>query len=441
MTLPSSFSVSGLLGGTAGQIDTTALISQLMQAAALPQTNLKNQLSIQQAIVSAYQGVSTKVSTMQTAAQALTDPFAWSATTAVSSSSAVVATSTTSAQPGTTTFDVLRLAQAQTSTVAANSSGIVTSTPSAGITITTSDGTAHLINPASGSATDVAAAINAANVGVRASVVQTDTGTVLQMTSTATGLAGAFTASGFDTAAQTPVAAQDAQIGVGNPASGGYTVSSSTNSFTGVIPGVTFTVGAVASGVSITVSNDEKSISDKVQALVDAANAASSQVSAATGNGAILEGNLDMQMLAQSISNAVSHGTASGGSLSTYGIDLDKNGVLSFDPKVFAQAYAADPSGTQTAISGSFASALNTAATTAIDPTAGTITQAVNNANDLETSLNKQINDWTSRLATIQQNLQAKYTAMETALAKLQSQSTYLGSMLKNLSGSSSSSN
>src|SRR4051794_30001436 len=82
MTSPSSFSVSGLLGGTAGQIDTTALIGQLMQAAALPQTRLKNQLAVQQAIDTAYQTVTMKITAMQTAAQALTDPLAWTATSA-----------------------------------------------------------------------------------------------------------------------------------------------------------------------------------------------------------------------------------------------------------------------------------------------------------------------------------------------------------------------
>ena len=73
MTTPSSFNVSGLLGGVAGSIDTTALISQLMQAQALPQTMLKNQLSAQQTALSAYQAVNTTVTAVQTAAHAFTE--------------------------------------------------------------------------------------------------------------------------------------------------------------------------------------------------------------------------------------------------------------------------------------------------------------------------------------------------------------------------------
>ncbi len=439
MTAPSSFSVSGLLGGAAGQIDTTALVGQIMQAAALPQTRLKNQLAVEQAIDTAYQTVTMKITAMQTAAQALTDPFAWTATSATSSDPGVVATSSTAAVAGTTTFDVLALAKAQISTVAADSSGNVTSTPANGLTITTADGTAHQITLASGSAADVASAVNTANIGVRAAVVNTDTGTVLQLSSTSSGAAHSFTSSGFDTAAQTVVAAQDAQIGVGAGLPGGYTVSSSTNTFTGVIPGVTFSVSALATGVTVTVASDEQSMSDKVKALVDAVNAASSAIGQNIGKGDILQGNSDVQMLQQSLLSAVSQGTASGGSFKTYGIDMDRYGSLSFDPAAFAAAYAADPAGTKTAISGSFATNLDATATMAIDPTAGTLTQGSQSAKDAETALNKQIDTWTTRLADMQVTLQAKYTAMQTALAKLQSQSTYLTSMFKNQSSNSNS--
>ncbi len=55
---------------------------------------------------------------------------------------------------------------------------------------------------------------------------------------------------------------------MGDPAAGGYTVSSSTNTFNGVVPGVTFTVGAVASDVTVSVGSDAGAISDKVKALI-----------------------------------------------------------------------------------------------------------------------------------------------------------------------------
>jgi flagellar hook-associated protein 2 len=443
MTSPSSFNVSGLLG--ANSIDTSALIDQLMQAQAIPQTQLKNQLAVEQAIKSAYQAINTRLAALQTAAQALTnptlptDPTAWTATAATSSSSAVVATSTGLASVGSTTFDVLHLASAQLDTIAADASGNVVTDPTAGITITTADGTAHAISLTSGSAAGVASAVNGANIGIRASVVNTDSGAVLQLVAATTGTDAAFTVdpTNFVAAPKTVVTAQNAQIGVGDPLAGGYTVSSQTNTFTDVIPGVTFTVSAPATGVTVSVASDVKAISDKMQALVDAANAAQSEIAKDSAKGAILQGNLDVQMLLRGMAAAVSSGISGGGSLKTYGIDMDTNGVFSFDATAFQAAYTADPSATRTAIAGSFAATLDTLATNASDPTTGTITAAVKSASDASTELNKRIDDWTSRLADIRDRMTIKYNAMQTMLARLQSQSTYLTSMLKNLNAKS----
>lgn len=440
MTAPSSFSVSGLLGGAAGSIDTSALVSQLVQAAGIPQQGLKNQLSVSQAITTAYQTINSRVSTMQTAAQALTDPTAWTATAASSSNPAVVATSTGSAIPGSTTFDVLHLASAQTSTVAAGAGGVVVSVPSNGITITGSDGVAHPITLSSGTAVDVAAAINAAKVGVRAIVVNTDAGQVVQMASSTTGAAASFSVTGFDNPVQTLAAASDAQIGVGTVGAGGYTVSSATNTFTNAIPGITFSVSALATGVTVGVTQDEGSLSTKVKALVDALNSASREITVDSTSGGILQGSSDVRVLQQALLSSVSSGIAGGGTLKTYGIDIDKNGVFSFDATAFATAYAADPAGTQSAVAGSFAKAVDTAASSAIDPADGTITTAINSQTTQQADLNKRITDWNTKLSDLQIRLQGKFAAMETALAKLQSQSTYLTNMMKSMSGSNSSS-
>lgn len=440
MASTGSISLSGLLGGTAGQIDTTSLINQLMAAQAIPQSELKDQLATLQNQQGAYQAINTKIAAVQTAAQALTDPTAWQATAATSSSSAVAATSSAGAAVGSTTFSVTQLARAQVTTVAADSSGTVVSVPSAGISVTDSAGVVHPIPLTGGSATAVAAAINSAGIGVRASVVQTSSGMILQVVSAKTGLANGFTLSGTDSTPATVVGAQDAQVAVGDPQAGGYTVTSPTNTFTGVIPGVTFSVNSVASDVTVSVGSDQQAISDKVKALVDAANAALSEVSTDTAKGAVLQGRYDARAAGTAIASAVSAGTSAGQSLKSWGIDLDSKGQMSFDPTAFAAAYAADPAGTQTAVAGSFATALNTAATTAVAPVTGTITATLAAMTTRSTDLNDEINTWTDRLSSVRSGLQLKYAAMETALAKLQSQSTYLSSMFNNLNSSSSSS-
>src|SRR5690349_18487619 len=152
-----SISLSGLLGGTAGQIDVVSLISNLMQAAAVPQQQLKDQQTTEQSIISAYQSLNSRIAAMQTAAQALTDPTAWTATAVTSSSDGVVATSDGTAGSGSLTFDVLQTARAQISTIAADANGNVVSNPSAGIIVN-----GQSVPLTSGSAASVAAAINAA---------------------------------------------------------------------------------------------------------------------------------------------------------------------------------------------------------------------------------------------------------------------------------------
>lgn len=430
-----SFSMTGLLGGTAGQIDVNTLISQLMAAASIPQQQLQNKLTTQQSQLSTYQTINSKMSSLLTAGQNLTGSTTWGATSASSSNSAVVATSSAGAPLGSTTFDVTQIAQAQISTVAADSSGNLVSDPSAGITV---NGTA--ISLKSGSASDVASAINAAKVGVTANVVQTDSGQVLQLTGQKTGAtAGAFSATGFENAAQTVVAAKDAQVTVGTVGSGGYTVSSATNTFTNVIAGVTFSVSAPATNVTISVTNGSQTISNAVQSMVNAANTAMTEMNQDTAQGAILATDPTVTSISQSILSAVSRGTSTGGSYSDYGITIDSNGAMSFDADAFAAAYTADPTGTQNAISG-LATALNTVSTNATDTGYGSIATAITAGQSAITDLNTQISNWGDRLTTIQDQYTTKFTAMETALAKLQSQQTYLTSMFNSMNGNNSSS-
>jgi len=435
-----SISLSGLLGGTAGSIDTTTLISQLMAAAAVPQNQLEDQLTTLQQQLMTYQTVNTKTTALQSAAQNIADPTTWQATKATSSSANIVATASSTASPGDTTFSVTQLAKAQITTTMAAADGTVVSNPSAGISIYGADGTEHDISLTSGSATDVATAINAANVGVRASVVTTSDGTqLLQMQSTSTGAANAFTTSDFDNPTNDIVTAQDAQITVGDDPATQYTVSSSSNTFSNFIPGVTFSANALVSDATISVAQDESGISSQVNSMVTAANSLLSEISGDTAQGAVLQGKGDVRNLFSALLSSVSAGTANGGSLSDYGITITSAGAMTFDATKFASAYAADPTGTQSVLT-DFANTLNSITTDAVDPSSGTITSSINTLTSQSTNLNTEISNWTDRLNTEKDSLTAKFTAMETALAKLQSQQTYLTQMFDKMNGSSSSS-
>lgn len=428
----SAFAINGLSSG----IDTASLITQLMTVAAQPQTQLKNQLSVQQNVLSAYQAINTKLTALQSAADAVKNASTWAATKAVSSSTAVLASTTSTATTGSaTTFDVIRLATAQISTVAAT--GAVVSSPPSGIDVVDSAGVTHHLTIADGTAASVATAVNNAALGIRASVVNTDSGPLLQFTSVATGAAGAFTVNGLDTAPQTLVTGRDAQIAVGNPGAGGYTVSSSTNTFNNVIPGVTFSVGAVVSGVTVSVSSDASAISDKVKALVDAANAALTELGKDTGKGAALESNYQINSITDSVLSAISHGNGSGASFASVGVQLTSTGSLAFDATAFAAAYAADPAKAQASVATSLAGTLSSLS---MNASTQVVSPLINSGTSQIGQLNKQIADWDTRLDSQRTAMQSKYAAMEVALQKLQSTSSYLTSALSALSKSNSSS-
>jgi flagellar hook-associated protein 2 len=429
-----TFNIGGLVSG----IDTNSLIDQLMSAAAAPQTALQTQVTNDQSDIAAYQAVNTKLAAVTTAAQTLSDADTWMATTATSSDSSVVATGSTSAQAGSyTTFSVLKVATAQVSTAAV--SGTTIADPTAGIDVVGGDGTTHHIALTDGTPATVAAAINSAGVGVRATVISTDGGQVMQFASSTTGTAAGFTINGLSSTPQTLQAAQNAQISVGDPTAGGYTVSSSTNTFTNAIPGVTFTVSQPATNVTVSVASNETTISNAIQAMVDAVNGGLDEIDTDTAQGAVLNSDSTLETLQQKLLSVISQGTGTGGSFASYGIGLTDTGALTFDPTAFASAYAANPSGTQTDIT-TLATSYAAVGTGATDPASGSLTQLINTDNDDVTSLNSQIADWTTKLADQKTALQAKYAAMETALATLKSESSFLSSALGGSSSSTSSS-
>ncbi len=93
------------------------------------------------------------------------------------------------------------------------------------------------------------------------------------MSSTKAGVANGFTIdAGFDTEIKTPTAASDAKLQVGGAdADGGYSVTSTSNTFSNLIPGTSITVTkAGETGVTVDVASDTSAITAKVKSLVDA---------------------------------------------------------------------------------------------------------------------------------------------------------------------------
>ena len=266
--------VDGLISG----LDTTSLINSLMQAEAIPQTLLKSKVTDSTTYITAMQALNSKIAALADLATKTSKPAGVDLHTATSSSTGVTATAGPGATDGNLDFTVDRLAQAQVTV-----SGPLTQWPDQPpvLTFVSADGTTKQITAASSSLADVAAAINSAGVGVSATRVSAgldpSTGQQLyrlQLSSTKTGAAGAFTAyrgtpaqvtAGTatnllsDPGAAQVRAAQDAQVTLWAGTGAAQTVTSSTNTFSDVLPGVTMNVTAAsATPVTLTVAQERQ---------------------------------------------------------------------------------------------------------------------------------------------------------------------------------------
>jgi flagellar hook-associated protein 2 len=424
--------VDGLVSG----LNTTQLIQQLMQVEAAPQTAIKNKLTTQQKVVSAYQSVNTKLSALQTAADTLAQDKTWQATKAASSTTSVTATASAGAPAGEYAFHVSKLAKAQIATTTAGPGGAMVTGDS--LDLVMSDGIVSVdIPPASNNAQGVVNAVNAANAGVRAMLVHTDSGDMVQFQASKTGVAGGFSLIGLVNDANDAVEAQDAQLTFGSGA-GSYTVSSSSNTFTSVIPNTSFTVSK-EEDVNISVTADAGGLADKVQAMVDAANAALTEMAgqtaynATTKSSGALGGNFAIRQLQQNVLSSVSGGSADYGSFAQFGVTLDSTGKLKFDRSAFTTGFQADPVKTQAALGSGLGQKLADLGKGATDKTSGTITLAIQGGNDTVKRYNTEIDNWDTRLADRQHMLERQFTNLETALGTMKNQSSWLSGQIASL--------
>ncbi|GAA3043450.1 flagellar filament capping protein FliD [Actinokineospora globicatena] len=425
-------SVDGLVTG----LDTTSIISQLMSLEAAPQTRLKSKVSDQQKLTTAYQAINTRMLAVQNAAKDLAASTTWTAVKATSSSSAVSVAASTTALAGTATFDVTSLAATHVLTSAVPGSG----TPAAGASLDlVFSGKTVNVPVATNTPQGVADAINGANAGVRATVLTTTTGQVLQFSATGTGAAKSFSVSGLTNATAVMTQGADGVVTVGNPLAGGYKLASADNTFTGLIPGVTVTANKVESGITVSTTADPGKAADATQTLVNAVNSALSLIdgytayNATTKTGGVLSGNPMVRSLREQLLTTVSSGVPNG-TFSTSGVSLDRTGALKFDRTAFLAAAGKDPAAVKAQIGTTLTGRYTEVADGVINSTTGKLTLVIQNGDAYVRKLNDQITDWDSKLASKKVALQRQYTNLETALGKLKDQSSWLSSQLSSLS-------
>lgn len=441
------------ISGLASGLDTATIIDQLMQLEAVPQSKLKTRVSTEQSVITAMQTLNTKVSLVGSKAEALAKATAWTPVTASSSNSAVTVTAKTSAKPtslNVTVLDVAKTHQLGFTNAAKLTDSVTGSTTS--IKLDRFDGSPMTLTT-DGTLQGVVDAINKTgnDTGLRASAIKVGTSGgeptyQLFVESTKTGTAEDFDLTAEDGTAllggSTARAGSDARISLGT----GITVTSATNTFEGVVDGVDITLGAAATNATtatVTVARDTGSLSSQVQGLVDTLNAALTEISTATaydaeaGTAGKLIGDAAVRNLRSTLLNSV-YGE-NGKSLASLGIQTTRDGKLTFDAAKFKEAYAADPTGVAdqfTTDGNGFAARLEKAAKSASNTSTGTITMAITGRKSEVTRLNDSIDAWDLRLELRRTTLERQFTALETAMSQMSSQSNWLSAQISSLSSS-----
>lgn len=445
-------SISGLASG----LDTASIIDQLMQLEAVPQTKLSSQKDAENAVIKALRQLNTDTTLLASNAAKLAKADTWQTLKGSSTNGGVSVTVGATASPTSFSVTVDRLATTHQLgfTDAAGLTDVVSGST---VKLTSNDGTVHEIATGGGTLKELVAAINGStgDTGVAATAIKVADGSYrLLVESTETGAASAFTLTDGDgtdlLGGAATRAGADAQVSLGL----GITATSATNTFTDLAPGVSLTLGASAKAgdtATVTVAQNSSSVSSSVSALVDQLNSLLTSIDSltaaktATSDAGVLSGDPTARSLRSALLNTVFGDSTS--SMAQYGIQTDRYGKVVFDADTFQKAYAADPAGVAaqfttgaTPESDGWAARVNAVAKSATDSYDGTITNAITGHTSTVDRLTKSIESWDDRLALRRTTLERQYTALETALSNLQSQSSWLAGQIASLPSYSSSS-
>ena len=351
--------------GLASGIDSAAIINALIQADSIPLSQLQSKQSLDQAHLDALRSLNTKLLSAQLDFAALNKSSTFQNSTATSSdSAALTATAGSGAVQGTYQLDVVAIAKAsQVATAGQSSASDLLGGGTVSIQLGSGAATTLTIDAANSSLTGIAQAINSAGLGVAAAVVSDGSASPnrLIITSKSTGIANAATVSGggalagLFSGATTLTPAADAQVRIGS-GTGAITITQASNTFTGVVPGVSLTAIKPEDGLAVTVGDDPTVAHQAITAFVQSYNAAKQYLSDnasydATSNvsgvlftdGDVLRG---FDGVTAALTGPVAGAPAGSGSLEALGISIDQQtGQLSVDDSTLNAALAANPDG------------------------------------------------------------------------------------------------
>jgi flagellar hook-associated protein 2 len=446
--------VNDAFSGKTDGIDVSTVVNELMQVERQPEVQLQNQQTTINSQVSALTSISSQLTALYTSVNTLKDfNGAFSQNTTGSTNSAIVSASADStATAGTHTVVVSKLA-----TTSSSYSGYIGSgTSLAGSQIVIQYGSdpnnpvkTDTINiPGTDTTLQQAASyINSGSYGVTANVLTDTQGSRLVFVSKTSGANGNLTVSGGTTNFTTS-AGVDAQLTVD-----GVPVDSSTNTVTGAIPGVTLSLGDadVNNPVLISVEPDTSTASQAIQDFVSAYNAVIGSINSqytldSSGSEGVLAGDSMLRSLQSSMLSMVSQSVSGAGryvNLQSMGIEMQNDGTLQINSANLSTALSSNYGDVQKFFQSTsgWGQLAGTQMLQLTDPTLGPVAADITGLNQTNQSLTTQINDFESRMSTVQDQLTTEYSNLNALLEQYPSLMQQIATQLGSLPSASSSSN
>lgn len=428
--------VDGLVSG----LDTTSIIDAYMSVAEASTDRLRDQQTDLENRLTLLQQLNGYLEDLQSLAESYEDADDLRITSAISSNESVMTvTAEAGAQPGTYFIDVSQLAQSEmeVSQGYTTTDDVVATSGSLTITVAGED-TVIDVSAANGNNTlsTLAADINDNVDGAQAYIlndggadpyrlviVSDDTGEdqTIEFAST---LAG-----GTEPVFTEQITAADAEMAIA-----GLSVSSSTNRFTDLVPGLTFE--AVSTGsATITSDLDVSGVVEAVQEYVDAYNAVANFIDDYTG----MEPDGDVSLLAgesvlttvQSNLQTVMSSLYQSGDLqgtSVLGFATQQDGTLELDTAVLSDALTDHPADALEIIAGEsgILQALDGRLDIVLDPDTGSMSLRQESLDEQIESLQEQIEADEANLEIYEDALRQQFTNLEIILSQMQTMSSYL---------------
>ncbi len=446
--------------GIGSGLDVESIVTQLMAIERKPVTRLQTQQTKTSSQISALGKIKSAIDKLQTASEAIsTASGLYSYKGTLADTTIASATTTSSAVGGTYSIEVERLASTHklVSDVAPDTSAGGTLSIEIGSTASGSfvaNGAAVPVTINAGaSLTDVASAINAADAGVSATVINGADGSRLVVTSKPSGetsqikitTTAAMSDFAFDPVTDTGgLTEKDPGQGAILKIDGITIANTSSNTVTDAITGVTLTLLKTNDDnpTQLTVSNDTSNLKTLAQDFVTAYNEARTTMKDlikydSTGKSTgILNGDgtvtSTLNQLREALSTVPSGVNSNYQNLFQLGITSKSDGTLTLDEDVLQTAIDSNFSGVATSLA-AYGSVFNTLATNMND-TDGLITARTDSLSASSKLLTSRIEDMEKQLTYVESRYRKQYSALDTLMASFQSTSSFLSQQLASLS-------